>query len=625
MLKKWLSRYPRLPSVATWLAYALGVVWRWFHLVVWHDPRRFTHPDLEAYVTVAKRLAQPGYVLTAGDVANAPGNTWLLEFFLRRDASLLQQVHFNFLVCALVPLAIGALGWVAFGKRTAQAAVVIASGYFALVDCGAYFTADIHLALVATLTLASYLQAMKVVARAPSPRRNAEFVGLAALGGILFSLAMALSTVALPAILGFCAVHLLFTRGPRISRRALVLAAFLVAAAPLTVTIAARCTTANGGHFCRSTNTSEAYFLLGHYDRIGAIEWRDPAKPGDVVLLNNHGAQQHGFRSTKVVGSPITDQATNADYAWSWIRRNPIAAVVISTEHVWDCFGGTSPWPASIAPQWLGAYAGSFLFLTLVLLPSLILLLDLLRQRRFIGLLRSTEFAVFSPILGVSFAAFVSTGQARHRIPWDGVFIVLGVQFYRRMKQGFEVRGASKSEDAVELAEAEEEGALDAETDVDAEEPREAERRLRIVQLVAGVVTIFVMVAGLVWAMPDRHRFRASSGAWGFPAAGTVGAHGDQGLFFHTSEEENPWVEIDLGELREIDRVLVENRDDMAADRAIPLVVELGDAERSFHEVARRREVFDHWTAAFPKQPARFVRLSVPRKTIFHLKSVQAR
>lgn len=612
MQKPWLTRRPWLPSTITWLAYALGVLWRWFHLTKWHDPRLFSGPELDEYVTLARRISPPGYVLGVGDVSTPPGNTWLLEHFFRHDPSLLQQVHFNFLVCALLPLAIGALGWVAFGKRTAQAAVVVASAYFGLVDCAAYFTADVHLALVATLTLASYLQAMKLVGEAPSPRRTAEFVGLAALSGLLFSVAMALSAVALPAVISFCAVHFLFTRGAPQRRKALVLAAFLVASAPLTVMVAQRCTAANGGHFCRSSNTSEAAFLVGHYDRTAGIEWHDPAKPGDVVTLSNFGALQHGFRSNKVVGFPVTDQETNSDYGWGWIKQNPGKAVILSFEHVWDCFGGTYAWPALGAEQWAGSYGGHFLFLAFILLPGAIVLLDLLRLRGFVGLLRSTELAVVSPIFGVCASAFATTGQDHVRIPWDGVLVVLAIQFYRRFHSAFEAPVAEEASGPVVAPE------------VEAADLVLAERRVRTVLLVAAAVAVLGALRGIVWAMPDTHHFRASSGAWGFPAEGIVGDHGDRGLFFHTAEEENPWVEIDLGSVKEIERVRVENRDDVGADRCLPLVVELGDRDRHFHEVARRGAAFDRWTASFPKQQARYVRLSVPRKTLFHLKNVQA-
>ena len=604
---------PWLPSAITWLTYALGLLWRWLHITKWHYPRGFTPPDIDAYMTVARRVAQPSYVLTVGDVPTPPGIIWLLGFFLRRDPSLLQLVYFNFVVCALVPLAIGALGWVAFGKRTAQASVVIASVYFALVDCGAYFAPDVHLALAGTLTIASYLQAMKLVAEEPSTKRAAAFLSLAALSGMLFAIAMALSTVALPAVLGFCAVHFFFTRGPKPLRKAMVLAAFFVAAAPLTVKIATRCTAANGGHFCRSSNTTEAELLLGHYDRIGGIEWHDPAKPGDVAILNNIGAQQHGFRGTKVVQLAITDQPRNSEYAWGWIRQNPGRALVISLEHVWDSIGGTYPWPAIITDQWTGGYAAHFLFLICLALPALTVLVDLLRQRGVFALLRSMELAVVSPIFGVCAAAFATTGQVRNRIPWDGVLIVLGVQFYRRFRS------------ALEAPRAPEDSGILSGKEVGAEEVWRVDRRIRIVLLIGAAAAFISAVHGILWAMPDGHRFRASSGAWGFPAAGTVGDHRDFGLFFHTAEEESPWVEIDLGELRDVDRVMVENRDDMGAERALPLVVELGDTARHYHEVARRVEAFDRWTATFPKQQTRYVRLLVPRRTTLHLKNVEAR
>ncbi|MEP7122872.1 MAG: discoidin domain-containing protein [Byssovorax sp.] len=612
MQKPWLTRRPWLPSTITWLAYALGVVWRWLHLTKWHDPRLFSQPELDGYLTLARRLAAPGYVLKVGDVPTAPGSTWLLELFLRRDPSLLQQVHFNFLICALLPLAVGALGWVTFGKRTAQASVVVASAYAAFVDCAAYFTPDVHLALFATLTFAAYLQAMKLVAEEPSPRRTASFVGLAALGGLCFSIATAMSTVAIPAVLGFCAVHFLFTRGPKPRRKALVLAAFLVASLPLTVKVASRCTTANGGHFCLSSNTTEARFLLGHYDRTAGIEWHDPSSRGEVAILNNVGGQQHGFRSNKVVSFAITDQASNSDYAWGWIKQNPSKAIILSLEHVWDCFGGTYPWPGLLAEQWAGSYAGHFLFLAFILLPAAIVLLDLLRQRGFLGLIRSMEFAVISPILGVCAAAFAATGEDRHRIPWDGVFIVLSVQFYRRFHTALETPAPVA------------EGAVVPEPEDDPQELAQANRRVRMVLLFAGALAVGGAIRGIIWAMPDTHRFRASSGAWGFPAEGIVGDHGDRGLFFHTAEEEDPWVEIDLGALRDVEQVKIENRDDVGMDRCLPLVVELGDPDHHFHEVARRTEAFDRWTATFPKEKARYLRLHVPRRTLFHLKNVQA-
>lgn len=432
MQKRFFSRFPWLPSAITWSIFALGVVWRWLHIIRLHDPRKYVYSDMAMYVGLAKRLAKPGYVVNIGDITHPPGLTWLLMFFQRLDASLQLLVYFNFFVCALVPLAVGALAWVTLGKRTAQGSVVAASLYFSFIDYGGYFLAEIHLAFIATLTIALYLLAMKVADKEPSRRRTAAFLGLAALSGLLFSVAMALKMVALPAILGLCAVHLLFSRTPRLRSRIVVLAVFLAASAPLTAKIVHRCTVANEGHFCSGSNKSAADFLLGHYGRIEGVEWRDPATPGLVVAFGNPSAYQHGYRERKVVPFLITNQKKNAEYAWKWIGEHRVDALVISFEHIWDCFGGSYPWPASSTGLWPGSYASNYAFLAFMCLPALTVLADVLRKSGILGLLRSVEFLLVSPILGLCVAVFAASGESRYRIPWDGVFLVLGVEFYRR-------------------------------------------------------------------------------------------------------------------------------------------------------------------------------------------------
>jgi hypothetical protein len=432
MKKPLFERFPRLPSILTWAIYAFGVVIRWFYITLWHDPRKYVYSDMAMYTGLAKRLAKPGYIVNIGDITHPPGFTWLLMFFQRLDPGLQGQVYCNFVVCALLPLAVGALGWVTLGKRTGQGAVVLASLYFAFIDYGGYFLAEIHIALVATLTFVLYLAAMKLADREPTRRRTAGFIVLAALAGFLFSVAMALKMVAMPAVLGFCALHLLFSRTPRLRNRGLVLAIFLFAAAPLTAKLVHRCTVANEGHFCSGSNKSAADFLLGHYGRIESIEWRDPATPGLVVAFGSPAAYQHGYRKKETVPFLITNQKKNAEFAWKWIGDHKAEAFVLSIEHVWDCFGGSYPWPGNSTGIWPGSYLCHYLFLFVVIFPALVLLVDVLRKRGVMGLLRSVELLIVSPIIGVCVAVFVASGESRYRIPWDGVFIVLAVELYRR-------------------------------------------------------------------------------------------------------------------------------------------------------------------------------------------------
>jgi hypothetical protein len=93
-------------------------------------------------------------------------------------------------------------------------------------------------------------------------------------------------------------------------------------------------------------------------------------------------------------------------------------------------------------------------------------------------------------------------------------------------------------------------------------------------------------------------------------------------LLFHTLEEESPWFRWDLESEQPVGGLTVVNRQDEALERALPLLVELSRDGVIWREVARREERFEVWRPRFEPQPARFVRLRVPRKTFLHLESV---
>jgi hypothetical protein len=96
-------------------------------------------------------------------------------------------------------------------------------------------------------------------------------------------------------------------------------------------------------------------------------------------------------------------------------------------------------------------------------------------------------------------------------------------------------------------------------------------------------------------------------------------------IFFHTDFQDNPWFQLDLGRVREVGRVRVENRDDCCQERAVPLIVEVRDDTGPFREVARKNELFQSWEVTFPAVKARYVRLRVPTRVMFHLSRVEVR
>ncbi|MDP3236261.1 MAG: discoidin domain-containing protein [Myxococcales bacterium] len=94
-------------------------------------------------------------------------------------------------------------------------------------------------------------------------------------------------------------------------------------------------------------------------------------------------------------------------------------------------------------------------------------------------------------------------------------------------------------------------------------------------------------------------------------------------IFFHTGEDNEPWLLIDLGAPTSFRSVTVVNRRDDSRDRAVPMVLEVSDDEQTWRQVARRDEKFKVWNPHFDTVSARFVRVKVARRSFLHLEAVR--
>jgi hypothetical protein len=156
----------------------------------------------------------------------------------------------------------------------------------------------------------------------------------------------------------------------------------------------------------------------------------------------------------------------------------------------------------------------------------------------------------------------------------------------------------------------------------------------RAVRTLGLLVVVATLLAG-AWSMSAAARrgpdlaagkpWRASSSSATCQPAEhrCAGVHTD--MFFQTQEEKEPWLEIDLGREMTFNEVEVVNRADCCPDRAVPLVVEVSRDRTHFQEVSRRTDTFSVWHSRFAQQTARYVRLRVLRRSIFHLDKVAVR
>jgi hypothetical protein len=94
-------------------------------------------------------------------------------------------------------------------------------------------------------------------------------------------------------------------------------------------------------------------------------------------------------------------------------------------------------------------------------------------------------------------------------------------------------------------------------------------------------------------------------------------------ILFHTKLEPDPWFEYDFGSPVTFSSLTIRNRSDYGPERAVPLVVEVSNDDKSFTEVVRREDSFATWKPSFTPQRARYLRLRVARESILHLEAVK--
>ena len=104
------------------------------------------------------------------------------------------------------------------------------------------------------------------------------------------------------------------------------------------------------------------------------------------------------------------------------------------------------------------------------------------------------------------------------------------------------------------------------------------------------------------------------------------------GMFFHTDIEDEPWIEVDLQQVRIIGQINVYNREGAKEyiDRATPLKVTVSEIRGEWREVAVTFDCFRGRRASKPLMltyptglRARFVRLTAQKRTYLHLDYIE--
>lgn len=417
------------PLLWVTLVYLCGVGIRLLYTLGVQRPDHFIYSDMGIYVGLARRILAH-VPMVQSDVTHPLGYAALLAFLMSGTSSMMRAIGVQLVITCLVPLAIGLLGWVAYGRRTGMLAVVFSSLYFPFIEYGALFLSEIHFTFWMALTFAALFGARRA-------RRRGLALGLAVGAGLALSVATSLKSVALPGAFLFFAFDglALLLEGPAgapLSSRLPRLKPWLVrgvlvavAAAPLLGVLAQACTRANGS-FCVTGNKMGADFLLGHYGRVADIEWITEGH--GQFRFGSPGALLRHYDEHARVNFSITDGPANKAEAWRWIGRHPGEAIVLSLDHVYDTFFGATIWPTLNSGSWPYANLSQYAFIVFLLVPT-ILACARLAKRGARALLTSQTMLVLAPVIALALIVAYATGEARYRIPFDIFFIVIACAY----------------------------------------------------------------------------------------------------------------------------------------------------------------------------------------------------
>jgi hypothetical protein len=421
----------RSPWLWVALVYVCGVALRAIYTFLVQRPEQFITSDMSLYVSLANQYLATHGPVNPWDVTHPLGYPALIAFVLSSGGSLARVVDLQLVVSALIPPALGLLAAAAYGRRTALLAVVFASLYFPFIEFGALFLAEVHFIFWLTAAFAALFAAYAV-------RRRSLALILAAAGGVALSIASAFKSIALPSafLLALVEGFALLLAAPsanaappvkRLGPWALRWAIVGIAALPLLAVQARACTRANRGKFCLTGNKVGSDFLLGHYGRIGAIEWMPPDVNGGA-RFGSPGSYLRNYTATARVPFAMSDSAANSAEAWRWIRKHPGESLVLSLDHVYDAFFGAAMWPGYGHPTWVLAHLSQYIFIVFLFLPLLLACAAILRRgARAAATSRTAK--VLAPVAALALTVAIATGEVRYRIPFD-VFLITVVCAY---------------------------------------------------------------------------------------------------------------------------------------------------------------------------------------------------
>jgi hypothetical protein len=409
-------------AVGAGAVYAASTIFRAVYVLWLHHPRHHVYTDAAPLVALAQRLATAPETQSIGDTIWPPGTSALLALLLARDATLGLAALVNVLLGAAVPLLVAHTVAIALGRRAGLWALVLASLHFGFIHYGGFFLSEQLFQL--TVALAIWCSAMALAGASGGGRLGRLAVGAGV--GLAWALATSVRPTALPVAvavgLGLAAQAVAARDGQRLALLGAGAVAFAAGLAPL----AWRCTVLVGGGFCPVSTNFAMNVALGQAGDVAGLAFQAAGRPDISTSWVPPALLHHGFTGMRTVPTSIYDTVGVLRWVAREAASHPAAFVARALGNALDLFR-FEHWPDDEGPA---ARVAKQAFFLAVVGPGLLGLARVVR--RAIRERTRAPLAGFFvlTLLAVVGTAALSLGEARYRIPFDGVLILFALTLW---------------------------------------------------------------------------------------------------------------------------------------------------------------------------------------------------
>jgi hypothetical protein len=415
--------------------YLLGVVVRYLYIFRWNRAMDHRFSDMKGYYENAQYFNDPNATWHIAHTVHPPAAYYYFGWLMWLDPQMELYMVVQFCLSILVPLLIAVIGWDLFGRRVALLSLCIASLYYPIFDYFAYFMTEGPFMTVMLLSFWLLIRSLRAAGKGKG------LYGLA--GGLVLGLAASFKSVALPAAFLVFLALIWVMRAGRLRKGGLTLMSASLGLLMVMTPMAIRGTrlsndkvTREAGKFriCLIANDAARNILIGHYGRICGIEFHDK-KRGLMYGFGSPSAPQNGYMHTAKVQVGVYEQGEIMKLAFKWIADHPLESLLMSFDHMFDLFYGTYAWPSNVVPS-NHAFVRTFaqIFLVFILFPAAMHVLRVARDWLRCKPEVFGDLLLFLPVLALAIVAFISLGEPRYRIPFEGFLILLACRMYCGMQ-----------------------------------------------------------------------------------------------------------------------------------------------------------------------------------------------